>query len=65
MGRTEGGSEGREVFWASFQHRERSDTGGPGIPNNIRHSSGHSGKGGPPGSLLTPGGISWVWIVGR
>ena len=35
LGCIEGGTKGREVFQASFLHRERSDTGGPVIPDNI------------------------------
>ena len=29
MGRTKGGTKGREVFWASVPHVERRDTGDP------------------------------------
>ena len=51
-------------FLVSFQHVERSDTGGPVIPDNFQHSSGCSGKGVPPGGLWTLEGTAWVWIGG-
>ena len=52
-------------FRVSFQHRERSGIGGPVIPDYLQHSSGRSSKGGPPGSLRTPGGTSWVWLISK
>ena len=51
------------IFWASFQNGERGDTWGPGIPDDLQHSFGCSGKGGPTGILWTPVGTSWVWMV--
>ena len=64
MGQTEGGTKVRKVFWASFQHVDKSDIGGPGFPVNLQHSSGRSGKGGTSGSLRNPGGGTWVQMVG-
>ena len=53
------------MFRESFLHVERSDTGGgPGIPDDIQHCSRLSGKGGPAGSMKTPGNTTWVWMVG-
>ena len=53
------------VFWASFLHRESSDTGGPSILDNIQHHSRCSGKDNSTGSMRTSGSTTWVWMVGR
>ena len=52
------------MFQASFQHRERSDTGGTHNHGNLQHISRCSGKGGPPEGLWTPGGTVWVQMDG-
>ena len=53
MGWTKGVTEVQEVFWADVPDGERSDTGGPILPNDFQYRSGRSGKGGPDGNLLT------------
>ena len=64
LGRIEGGTEVRICFGVFFQHIEISDTGGPSNPNYLQQRIGNSGKVGTTGSLRTPGGKSWVWMVG-
>ena len=58
-GKIEGGTKGWEVLREAVTHREKSDTGRPGIPKYFQHCSGRSDEFGSAESLWTPGGILW------
>ena len=64
LGFKKGGTECQEVFWEAVPDGERSDTGVPGFPENLKYSSGRSGKGGPAGSLWTSRGTPQICLGG-
>ena len=48
----------------SFQNGEKSDPGGPGLPNILQHFGGRGGKVGAYVSLRYTGSVVWVGMGG-